>query len=346
MKNAGELLARLGGEKRPLPSRRIGEWTPGDEADIGELLGAAFPDRVALLQASGIYRFVSGREAAAEGLSGQEWIAAAEVDAGERSGFIRLAAPLPAEKALEILEKRSLTEKRIEWEGLVPRQVLTKAAGRLVFSCERGIPPREEIIPSLPRRLMEGGIGLLPWEEEGGKPRRFLERVRFFRSRRMEEAGTAPLSWTGEALAGEAAEWLGPFIWEGRDRDKGPLVRGRELLGALEARLGWEAKRELDALAPEYLILPNGKKRPIDYSGGEPAVRVRLQDAFGIAEIVRILSVPLVFHLLSPADRPIQVTGDLPGFWAGSYREVRKEMRGRYPKHRWPENPLEQEYGV
>jgi ATP-dependent helicase HrpB len=336
MKNAGELLARLGG--RPL--RRIGEWTSGEEENIGELLGAAFPDRVALLQTSGKYRFASGREAAAEGLSGREWIAAAEVDAGERSGFIRLAAPLPTEKALEILEKRSLTEKRIEWEGLVPRLVLTRAAGRLVFSREQRLPSREELIPSLPRRLEEGGIGLLPWEEEGGKPRRFLDRLRFFCARRPGGAGTAPLSWTGEALAGEAAEWLGPFIREGWERDRGLLIRGGELLGALEARLGREAKRELDALAPEYLILPNGKKRPVDYSGGEPALRVRLQDAFGITEIVRILSVPLVFHLLSPADRPIQVTGDLPGFWAGSYREVRKELRGRYPKHRWPENPL------
>jgi ATP-dependent helicase HrpB len=99
-----------------------------------------------------------------------------------------------------------------------------------------------------------------------------------------------------------------------------------------------KTKQELDRLAPEHISPAGGRRHPIDYSSGEPAVRIRLQDALGVTETT-ILSTPIVFQLLSPADRPIQVTRDLRGFWKGSYAEVRKELRGRYPKHFWPEFP-------
>jgi ATP-dependent helicase HrpB len=329
---AGDLLRRLGLGGRAL------RWSAEEEANLGELLAPAFPGRICRRQGqSPVYRFVSGREARIEGSLGREaWLCAAEVDAGERSGFIRLAAPVSGETALAILETQSVTEKTVEWQGLAPRLRLTKTAGRLGLSEETRLPRREEILPELPRLLEEQGISALPWEEDGGKARRFLERVRFFASPR----GAAG-DWTGEALIAGAVEWLGPFVWDGKDRSRGPLVNSRGLLDALEARLGWETKGELDKLVPEYFSLPNGRRKPVDYTGMEPALKIRLQDAFGIPEVSRILSVPIVFHLLSPAGRPIQITKDLPGFWAGSYAEVRKEMRGRYPKHFWPENPRE-----
>jgi ATP-dependent helicase HrpB len=332
---AGDLLKRLGlGNRAP-------RCSAGEEAGVGELLAPAFPGRICRQQGSSpVYRFTSGREARIEGpLGREEWLCAAEVDAGERSGFIRLAAPVSPETALEILERQSRTEKQIDWKGLVPRIRVTKTAGRLVLSEEKRLPRQEEIVPELPRLLAEQGIAVLPWEEDEGRPRSFLERVRFFSARKA----ASPLSWTDEALIAGAAEWLGPFIWAGKDRPQGPLTDGRGLRDALEARLGWEAKRELDRLVPEYFPLPKGRKKPVDYAGTEPAVKIRLQDAFGIPGVPHILSVPIVFHLLSPAGRPIQITNDLPGFWAGSYAEVRKEMRGRYPKHFWPENPLEPE---
>jgi ATP-dependent helicase HrpB len=353
---AGDLLRRLGLGKVTL------DWRPEDEANIGELLAPAFPGRICQRQGQGqrqgrqqgsrqdppqgrrdsapVFRFAPGREARIEGpLEREEWLCAAEVDAGERSGFIRLAAPLSAETALLILGKRARTERRIEWKGLSPRLRVTKTAGRLLLSEERRLPRREEVIPELPRLLEEQGLAILPWEEDEGRAKHFLERVRFFAARR--EAKTPPADWTEEALIAGAAEWLGPFVWEGREQGKGPVFEGRDLQKALEARRGWETKRELDNLTPEYFSLPNGRKKPIDYAGTEPAVKIRLQDAFGIPGVPQILSVPVVFHLLSPAGRPIQITNDLPGFWAGSYAEVRKEMRGRYPKHYWPENPLE-----
>ena len=306
---------------------------------MGELLAAAFPGRICRRQGPApVYRFVSGREARIEGPLGREaWLCAAEVDAGERSGLIRLAAPVSPETALGILETQSLREKHIEWKGLVPRLRLTKTAGRLLLSEERRAPRREDLIPELPRLLEEQGIAVLPWEEDGGRPRRFLEQIRFYAARKA----MSPAAWTEKALIAGAGEWLGPFILNGKDGVKGPLIDVRGLLDALETRLGWEAKGELDRLVPEYFSLPNGRKKPIDYAGPEPAVKIRLQDAFGIPGVSRILSVPIVFHLLSPAGRPIQITNDLPGFWAGSYAEVRKELRGRYPKHFWPENPLE-----
>jgi ATP-dependent helicase HrpB len=339
---AGDLLKRLGRGNQPL------QWSPQDEADAGELLARAFPGRICRRQGpSPVFRFTSGREARIEGPLGREdWLCAAEVDAGERSGYIRLAAPVSGETALEVLEPLCAAETRLEWQGLVPRLWMTKTAGRLTVSEEKRLPRRDELLPALPRLLEEQGIAVLPWEADENSPRRFLERVRFFAARRAAGTGggnVPPSSWTDEALIAGAAEWLGPFVWEGRESGKGPVIGTGGLLNALEARLGWETRRELDRLVPGYFSLPRGRKKPIDYAGTEPAVHLRLQDAFGIPGAPHILSVPIVFHLLSPANRPIQITKDLPGFWAGSYTEVRKEMRGRYPKHFWPENPMEVE---
>ncbi|GHV88675.1 ATP-dependent helicase HrpB [Spirochaetia bacterium] len=324
---ATELLRRLNGETVSL------FWNACDEADIGELLASAFPDRIAALQESGKYRFVSGREARIEGsLERAEWIVAAEVDAGERLALIRLAAPISKERALTLLEPATVTETAVEWKGLLPRTVVTRRCGRLFLSEERRVSLREEAAADMSRLLREQGIDLLPWDDDKAAPRHLLERIRFF----ADHSTPAPSTWTGEALIDCAAEWLAPFVWNGNAQGSGPVITASGLVQALEARLGRERFR-LSAEVPGSFTLPNGKTRPLDYSSGVPVLRVRLQDAFGIAESPRILGCPVVFHLLSPADRPIQITSDLAGFWAGSYAEVRREMRGRYPRHHWPE---------
>ncbi|GHU60106.1 hypothetical protein FACS189444_6680 [Spirochaetia bacterium] len=318
-------------------------WTSEDEADMGELLAPAFPDRIAALQESGKFRFVSGREARIEGpLERSEWLVAPEVDAGERSAFIRLAAPITKERALDVLQGQIASEEHIEWKGLIPRSRIICSAGRLVISAEQRTSHRDAVIRDLPELFEGQGLALLPWGDEG---QRLLERIRFFTaqsgahdSRRglngdMIEAA----SWTDEALIHESPLWLGPFIWEGQDTGKGPIIDGNGLKAALEARLGFAYKRDLDTLVPAAYTLPKGKQRKLDYDSGEPLLRVRLQDCFGISGAPCIMGVPIVFCLLSPADRPLQTTRDLPGFWKGSYAEVRKEMRGRYPKHHWPE---------
>ncbi|GHV81929.1 ATP-dependent helicase HrpB [Spirochaetia bacterium] len=329
IETAHDFLRRLNGETVSL------SWTTEDEADIGELLAAAFPDRIAALQESGKFRFVSGREARIEGsLERTEWIVAAEVDAGERLAFIRLAAPISKERALILLEPATVTETAVEWKGLIPRTVLTRRAGRLLLSEERRISLREEAAADLSRLLGEQGIDLLPWDDDKAAPRRLLERIRFFTD---HNSNAVPSTWTGEALVRDAAEWLAPFFRDGNTKGSGPVITGAGLVHALEARLGWELSARLTEAVPGSFTLPNGKTRLLDYASGVPVLAIRLQDAFGIPESPRIMGCPVVFHLLSPADRPIQITSDLAGFWAGSYAEVRKTMRGRYPKHHWPE---------
>lgn len=332
LKTAADLLRRLGRGGGPRP------WTPAGEASAGELLKAAFPDRIARRitrgQGSSAFRFVSGREGAVQGPLGEaEWIVAVEADAGERSARIDLAAPLSPEGALEALAGEIVTGTAIEWKDLVPRSVITRRAGRLPLSEERRPSLRAEILPELPALLREKGLGVLPWEEGA---RRLLERIRFFAA---FSGGQEPAQWTDGALTEGASEWLGPLVWGGNERGRGPIIEGPGLLRALEARLGRTLLGELDRRVPPFFTLPRGKQRPLDYGGGEPVLRCRLQDAFGIDGSPRVLGVPLVFQLLSPADRPVQITSDLSGFWAGSYSQVRKELRGRYPKHPWPEDP-------
>jgi ATP-dependent helicase HrpB len=371
---AGDLFKRLyAAVQNPTAGGGQKTWSVEDETDIGELLAEAFPDRIARRRKAeegssndDIFRFVSGREGRIHGpLVSSEWIVAAEVDAGERTGSIRLAAPVSAECALRVLENQTGIEKQIQWKGLVPRTVEIKSVHRLVISEKRRQSLRHELPDDLGNLFKAQGIGILPWEDNDGQAKRLLNRIRFFAahaSSAQRKGGSgntahAPAmrtgdgaaaggdingiagfdAWGDDALIDNAASWLGPFIWDGEESGKGPILNGKNLSDALAARLGWETKNELDKQVREFFTLPNGRRRLIDYSTGEPVLSIRLQDAFGIQSECTILSVPVVFHLLSPADRPIQVTRDLAGFWKGSYAEVRKEMRGRYPKHHWPE---------
>jgi ATP-dependent helicase HrpB len=188
------------------------------------------------------------------------------------------------------------------------------------------------VAASLRERLAREGISLLPWNE---KSRRLLERIRFWKSH-ARDGGGADLS--DEGLAARAEEWLGPHL----TLSGGPVLTAEKLSAALRSLLGPDRGR-LDSEVPESLVLPTGGRRGIDYSSGAPAVEARIQEVFGLAASPRICGVPVVFRLLSPAGRPLQVTTDLGGFWEGSYAEVRKQMRGRYPRHYWPEDPLKAE---
>ena len=186
------------------------------------------------------------------------------------------------------------------------------------------------------RLLAEGiarlGLSRLPWSKAQLQLR---DRVGFLRAARSEE-------WpdlSDAALAGTAAAWLAPFLG-GKTRLS--EIGADDLGAALDALLPWSLKRRLDEEAPTHFVAPTGNRHAIDYEGaGAPALHIRVQELFGLTEHPAIANgrLPLTLNLLSPAHRPIQITRDLPGFWKGSWAAVKAEMKGRYPRHPWPDDP-------
>jgi ATP-dependent helicase HrpB len=212
---------------------------------------------------------------------------------------------------------------------------------------EKPLPeiPLEAARAAMLTGVRELGMDALPWSRESRDLQARIEFVRKLRAPADSSADTvADASWPAASdadLAASVETWLTPWL-DGITR-KEHLAR-IPLMDVLRSLLTWEQQRELDSLAPTHLQVPSGSQIRIDYlDPSAPAISVRLQEVFGLDATPRIGGgrTPVTFKLLSPAQRPVQVTRDLAGFWRGSYAEVRKDMRGRYPKHNWPENPLE-----
>ncbi len=313
-------------------------------ASAGVLLALAFPDRIGRRRGTGEGRFTlaNGRGAyfpQPGSLSQQELIVAVSLDDCEREARILLAAPLAREDLDQVLPERLKWRQRVEWsrreQAVLARRELRLDELVLEEHPLSEVPP-EQACRAMLEGLQELGIDALPWTREA---RDLQGRVAFVR-----RLGAACGQWpdlSDGALLASLGQWLAPWL-AGLTRrehlDRIPLEE------ALRARLSWEQRRELDALAPAYLIVPTGSRIRIDYlDESAPAVSVRLQEVFGLQATPRLGGgrVPVTFKLLSPAHRPVQVTRDIAGFWRGSYGEVRKDLRGRYPKHHWPENPLE-----
>jgi ATP-dependent helicase HrpB len=319
---------------RPVDGGRFA-GRPLDARTLAVLLGRAFPDRIARRERDGTFRFVTGRAARYPGdAKGPEWLVAPDADAGETTGTIRLAAeldPADADRLLAPLVRESVI---IRWNGLAPKGVRVKAAGRLVLAEQpwRGTGFPEAAAASMRDRLRREGIGILPWNDTTCG---LLARIRFLAAHGGSTRGTtSPAELDNAELVRRASEWLVPRL----DFSGGPVLNGAGLLRALAALIPGR-RADLDRFAPASLVLPTGTRSPIDYSSGVPVVEARIQEVFGMRAGPVICGVPLVFRLLSPAMRPLQVTDDLAGFWRSSYAEVRKQMRGRYPRHHWPEDP-------
>jgi ATP-dependent helicase HrpB len=337
-RSARELLRQLGAAADA--GHAAGDGT------VGGLLALAFPDRIGRRRAGGDGRFTltNGRGAhfaEPQALARQELIVAVDLDDRERDARIRLAAPLSREDIDEHLASRLVRSESVEWNAR-EQAVLARRVLRL-----DGLTLEESSLPEVPREaartaMLEGigelGIESLPWSREA---RDLQARVAFVRRLGADFERWPDLA--DAALAATIADWLGSWL-DGITRRE-HLAR-IPLLDALLARLSWDERRELDALAPTHLAVPSGSRLHIDYTDeSAPALSVRLQEVFGLETTPRIGAgrVPVTFKLLSPAQRPVQVTRDLASFWRGAYAEVRKDMRGRYPKHYWPENPLEAE---
>jgi ATP-dependent helicase HrpB len=178
--------------------------------------------------------------------------------------------------------------------------------------------------------IVRGDGVRLPWSDGA---RGLLERIAFAR---MHDGAWPDVSEA--ALLASAHEWLRPHLAGMRHRTE---VEGMDLVAALQDMLTWEQRRDLVDIAPTHVTVPTGSRIRVDYRDpAAPFIAVRIQELFGLADTPRIGTAPLTLHLLSPAHRPVQVTRDLAGFWRSSYFEVRKDLRGRYPKHEWPEDPL------
>jgi len=312
-----------------------------DPDDVGQLLALAYPDRIAQQRAPNgpAYLLANGR-----GARLPEWeirlrqplLVAATLDAGEGEGLIYLAATLRAERLPMLMPGHVKSEEEVRWDTeqqiVVARRV--ERLGALVLD---SAPLKKADPEKLRAAMLEGvrrmGLDVLPWTDEAHQ---WQARVLSLRQWFPEE------NWpdvSDSALAATLDDWLALYL-DGITRRE-HLAR-LDLTGILKARLDRKQGQQLDSDAPTHLAVPSGSQLKLEYKPGEsPVLAVKLQEMFGLADTPRIARgrVPVTLHLLSPARRPIQVTQDLRGFWERTYAEVKKELKGRYPKHPWPDDP-------
>ena len=337
-----QLAARL---QKQVSRLKIDRRTPaallrGDQV-AGFLVACAYPDRIARRRHSGGYQLANGRGARLAGqhrLGKSQWLAVAEVGgmAGNSSDTIRTAAALDESLFDGVLAGQVGEQTVASWDRKSNRFV---AEERITIGVLKLKSRRLDSVPVEVRRnaliemLRDGNLDALPWKTEH---RQWCARVNLLREADPESA------WPDvsiEGLLDTVEHWLGPYL------DEVSLLqdlRKLDLKSILAALLPWDLQQRLEQLAPSRFAVPSGSKVAIDYTRSPPVLAVKLQEMFGCEETPAIANgrVPLVIHLLSPAGRPLQITQDLAGFWRSSYQAVKKDMKGRYPKHPWPDDPL------
>jgi ATP-dependent helicase HrpB len=312
------------------------------DRDTGTLLALAYPDRIAMTRGSnGRYLLANGRGAQIVGtqrIAQEEFLVIADLDAGEREATIRLAAPIARRDLEDLFAEVIETRERIEWDSREHAVIAQRERwlGALRLTEQRlDRPDPARLNAAVIAGIRELGLAALPWTREA---RALQARMEF--ARRVDPNADPP--WpdvSDDALLARLEEWLSPWLDGITRRDH--LAR-LDIHSALSALLDWNGQQRLNEIAPTHLVVPSGSRIPIDYSAAQPTVSVRLQELFGMRETPTVASgrVPLTLQLLSPAHRPVQVTQDLVSFWARGYPEVKKELKGRYPKHYWPDDPL------
>ena len=337
-----EALRRAKAEVAACRRSRGGGRGRGSGMGVGALLGLAYPDRIAQRRQGQVGRYLLrnglGASLDPQGLSGEAYLVIPELDGKAPESRILVAAPISIEEIREQFESDIAIEEVVAWDPL-SRAVGARRRERLGSIVLRDTAIRNPDPALVAGALMEGvrkeGLHVLPWDDGA---RRTRERITFVR--------TLDAAWpdlSDRALADSLEEWLGPHAVGLARLDD--LMR-LDLSAALLDRLSWKQRPALDRLAPTHVTVPSGSRISVDY--GDPALpvlAVRIQEMFGLTETPRVGggAVPLTLHLLSPAGRPVQVTRDLAGFWRTMYFEVRKDLKGRYPKHHWPDDPLEAE---
>jgi ATP-dependent helicase HrpB len=320
---------------------RLGGGAPGtlDPDAVGPLLAQAFPDRIARArrEAPGRYLLSNGTGAAfttADPLSDEPWLVIIETDGRTPEAGIRSAAPITLEEIRSVHARHLRVEDLVHWDDRSERLVAVRreSLGALTLHerQQRDVDPAT-VAAAVADTVRARGLSLLPWSDAASDLRARLAFVH-------AHDATWP-AVDDAALLARLDEWLTPHLGAVRSaKDLAALPLHDALLGLLD----WSQRAELERAAPTHVAVPSGSRIRVDYrEGTAPSIAVRLQEVFGMASSPTVLGgrVPVTLHLLSPARRPVQVTTDLASFWRGSYAEVRKEMRGRYPRHDWPEDP-------
>ncbi|MFZ5958090.1 ATP-dependent helicase HrpB [Pseudomonas knackmussii] len=345
VQRAKQLSRQFRGYLRGKPSEAVSD--PDHPRWLGALLAFAYPDRVARQrrEGGGEYRLANGRAAQfgePDALMKEPWLVVADLGSrqGQREERIYLAAALNAALFDSVLAEQVSQRDELDWderEGVL-RAERQRKVGELVLSRE-ALPSLDEEARSkaLLGLVRRKGLELLAWTPE---LRQWQARVNLLRRLDLESKGES--EWpdvSDAALLDSLEDWLQPYL--------GKVSRlshfaNLELAGILHSVLPWPLPSRLDELAPRTLQVPSGSNIRLDYTEFPPVLAVRLQELFGLADTPRIANgrVAVKLHLLSPAQRPVQVTQDLANFWRSTYAEVKKDLKGRYPKHYWPDDPL------
>ena len=327
--------------QQTLPSNAVTFLLPAQQIH-GYLLACAYPDRIARRRHSGGYQLANGRSAEFVGkhaLGNQIWLAIAEVSslAGSKSDMIRSASALDDKLFNTALADQVHVQTVVEWDNKAARFIAEQQhkVGALVLQ-RKALQnvPAEAKTSALIHFIRKQGLELLPWQSEHEQ---WCARVNLLR--RVEPTQAWPNVSHNHLLA-TLEDWLAPYLNEVNTLAD---FRKLDLSTILNALLPWDRQQRLEQLAPQRLPVPSGHDIAIDYSQTPPVLAVKLQEMFGCQQTPTIANgkVALIVHLLSPAGRPLQITQDLAGFWRTSYHDVKKDMKGRYPKHPWPDDPLQ-----
>jgi ATP-dependent helicase HrpB len=322
--------------------RRLGvKGENGHADDLGRLLAWAYPDRIAHLRSGfkGKFLLNSGRGAyldEASPLGRESFLVAVDLDGKRREARIYKAAPYPMDTLKKQFQDQLKWSESVTWDrerGRVNSERHLKLGAITLENKHLMKPDFEKVLNVLLQGIKDAGVQCLPWNK---KLRRWQGRVCFLK-RLLKDDQTWP-HLSDEGLESSLHQWLAPYLVN-MDR-LNDLVRV-DLKRALFSILSYGQQKELDALAPTHMVVPSGSRIPIDYGSIVPVLAVRLQEMFGLSKTPTVAGgrQPLLIHLLSPAGRPVQITRDLAGFWERGYLEVKKELKGRYPKHYWPDDP-------
>lgn len=305
----------------------------------GLLLAFAYPDRIGQQRGNGRFLLSSGRGAVIAGgqpLFNEAYLVAAELEDQGAESRIFLAAPVDVQDLEEHFADLIQEETEIAWDRsaqAVRGRKRIRLGALILKEAPLSQPDPDQVLQALLTGIAEEGLDILPWTRTA---RQLQQRLVFMH---RLEADWPDVSEA--AFAETLTDWLAPHVYSMKSRSD---LQRLPLAEAILSLLSWNRRQELDEAAPTHITVPSGSKIPVDYSDpSAPVLAVRLQEMFGLADTPRIGrgKVPLTLHLLSPAQRPVQVTRDLASFWQNAYFDVKKDLKGRYPKHNWPDDPLQ-----